>query len=242
MAERELIGILTVAFRARSFIEAWVRQFQVSTHADLLPLAVCSVKGWHSEWKQDDTPALAHEAGALVLEGEWADDAMQRNAGLEFLRAQGCEWALIVDTDEFYTSSDVTALLHSLRGPYNAVRAPMMDVYWKTACHKITPVQNDNPIVAIKTDKKFTFSRLSAGLMSMQSHARLHHMSYVRSDEEMLAKIQSYEHHFEVRSDWYQQVWLKWTPEMQNLHPVVPAQFERADWNAPPDEILELVG
>jgi hypothetical protein len=115
-----------------------------------------------------------------------------------------------------------------------------MDVYWRTPDYKIVPVQHDNPIVAIKTDQEFNFSRLSS-VLSMQSHARLHHMSYVRSDEEMLAKIHSFEHHFEVLGDWYERVWKHWKPEDKNLHPVVPEQFGMAIREPAPDEILELL-
>lgn len=247
MADRKLIGILIVAFRAERFIEGCIRQFDPVPRGNLLPVVVCSTRPWHGDWKQDDTPSLAHQAlaghaGATILEGDWATDAEQRNAGLDYLRSQGCEWALVVDTDEFYTPAGLQGLFHSLRGPHDRVRAPMMSVYWKTPEYRIIPEQHDNPIVAIKTDQRFTFSRLSPGL-SMESHARLYHMSYVRSDQEMRAKLDSFEHHFEVIPHWYANKWLMWNPdEYRDLHPVVPSQFERAIYDPPPAQIMELVG
>lgn len=241
MTDKKLIGVLGVAFRAERFISAWCRQLRISdSRFELFPLAVCGEKGWHSDWKQDDTPRIASEEGVHVLEGNWETDSQQRNAGLEYLRDLGCEWALVIDTDEFYTRVGISALVHSLSGPYDVLRAPMMDVYWKSPHFKIKPAQHDNPIVAIKTDREFSFSRLSQSL-GQESHARLHHMSYVRTDREMLAKIQSFEHHFEILPEWYENVWNAWELGNVNLHPVVPTQFFQAVLEPAPDEILELL-
>lgn len=55
-----------------------------------------------------------------------------------------------------------------------------------------------------------------------------HHMSYVRTNQQLIRKINTFSHGEEQRKDgkntkeiwneWYNNIWLKWTPEMENLH------------------------
>jgi len=53
---------------------------------------------------KDETPGLAREAGARVVEFEWRDDfAAARNASLEAARGR---WALILDADEWIEEED----------------------------------------------------------------------------------------------------------------------------------------
>jgi hypothetical protein len=70
----------------------------------------------------------------------------------------------------------------------------------------------------------------------------MHHLSYVRRDSDMWKKVSSFEaaKEFDVQA-WYDNVWLKWTPDMENLHPVVPHQFKRATLNPMPEALWEFV-
>ncbi|GAH13593.1 unnamed protein product [marine sediment metagenome] len=52
-------------------------------------------------------------------------------------------------------------------------------------------------------------------------------MSYVRSDEEMLRKIQSFSHAKDIFSGWYENIWLKWRNDMTNLHPSKVGDFKK---------------
>jgi len=51
----------------------------------------------------------------------------------------------------------------------------------------------------------------------------LHHMSWARTDAEVWSKISHYAHakDFDIKQ-WYNNVWLKWKPGMQDVHPITP--------------------
>jgi hypothetical protein len=94
--------------------------------------------------------------------------------------------------------------------------------------------------VAIKTDQNFSNKRTPTLSEYGPSSAILNHFSYVRSNEEMLKKIESFEHSNEFdRMAWYENIWKKWVPSMKNLHPVVPEQFESAFYKPAPREIIK---
>lgn len=59
-----------------------------------------------------DRKALIH-----VIEGRWKSETEQRNKYLEFIREEGieCDWLWVVDTDEFYPKSSITAILHEAK-------------------------------------------------------------------------------------------------------------------------------
>jgi predicted transcriptional regulator YdeE len=48
-------------------------------------------------------------------------------------------------------------------------------------------------------------------------------MSWVKTDEEVWNKISHYAHaeDFDIKA-WYENVWLKWKPGMQDVHPTTP--------------------
>ena len=53
------------------------------------------------------------------------------------------------------------------------------------------------------------------------------HPSYVRSDnEKMRLKIEAHRETEPIIGDWYNNVWLGWTPETKNFHPTNPEFWE----------------
>jgi hypothetical protein len=153
---------------------------------------------------------------------------------------------LIVDADEFYTPEDIGRLVGQIRNTeYDAIYATHMNVYWKTPSHLLLPEQFDYPIIAIKTDKRFLSKRHVEPTVKTTGTDReltMHHMSYVRNDAQMRKKIESFEHSTEFDTEtWYNNVWLPWTKDSRNLHPVVPTQFQGAVYKPAPDSILELL-
>ncbi len=233
------IAILTVAFRERNFIQACIKQF---AGFELRHLIVCSNTPWHGHHDRDDTYNIARKSGADAVLYNFSSDAQQRNYGLRYLQSEGYDWALIVDADEFYTQENINKLLNSLSDRHNVVRAPNMSVYWKTPEYLINPdPQPDLPIVAIKTDQKFSWSRLSDANLGGLTDAHFHHLSYVRSNYDMRVKMDISEHTNEVVPNWYNDVWMTWTPEKINLHPVVPHQFASTSYKPVPNEIRSLL-
>lgn len=239
------IGIITVAFNEESFIKPCIEQFDGFNFPHLV---LVSSKPWRGGYQMDNTWALAkmHINNGEVIIGEWPDQAAQFNEGLQILQDEGFDWALIVDADEFYTAEDIGRLVGQIRTTeYDAIYASYMNVYWKTMNYKLYPDQDDYPIIAIKTDKRFREKRHVESTCTTTGSLKditLYHMSYVRSDTDMLKKINSFEHSHEFDIDqWYNDTWLWWNPEALYLHPTVPNKFERALYSPAPKEIQELI-
>lgn len=232
------IGIVTVAYNEERFIKACINQF---ASYDISHLVLISRKPWHGpSYPQDKTGEYAVEAGANVVEKVWKSEAEQRNYGQRFFEKMGYDWVIVVDADEFYEPNTIASLMEYLRVTNDeVVTAPNMLVYWKNINLRIDPLQTDNPIIAVRPRLRFGSARQAEGHRE-QLPVLLHHLSYVRTDEEMVKKISSFEHtkDFNVK-DWYNNVWLKWTPGMEDLHPVNPPQFKRATFNPVPIEIQE---
>lgn len=241
------IGIITVAFNEEKLIGPCIEQFG---GFDFPHIVLVSTRPWRGNYYMDNTWLEAEYMGAKgynvhVYKKIWANQAEQFNYGLDILEEAGYDWALIVDADEFYTPEDIGKLVGEIRTTdVSVIRAPFMDVYWKTPCFRITPEQNDRPIIAVRTNERFVEKRQVNSNYSTDrlSKANLHHMSYVRTDEDMKKKIETFEHshEFDTKS-WYNVVWLNWSPEKINLHPVVPNQFERAVFKPAPDTIRALI-
>lgn len=230
------VGVLTVAYNEAQFIGACVKQFQ---KFNMDHLVLVSSEPWNGEhFIPDNTSDIASSLGAEVICGNWASEAHQRNFGLDYFK--GYDWVLVVDADEFYTSAGLRELSASLEMDAEAIVASNMQVYWKDMFHRVTPQQEDNPIVAIRPHQHFTNAR-QAWCDRTDTKATLHHLSYVRDDNNMWKKISSFEHaqDFDIQ-EWYEEVWLNWTPDATNLHPVNPSQFYQAVRRPLPKEIRDL--
>lgn len=236
------VGVLTVAFKAERFYKQNIDQF-----IGVLPhFIVCAKTSWHGKLKDDTTitKILSYGYGAVnTIVGDYTSDAAQRNAGLRYMGRNGFDWAIIVDTDEFWEREKINILLQDIKkysAYVDAISAPNMHVYWKTWEDRIWPdPQPDNPIVAIKTNKEFTWSRLSEGTQRAQTEADFHHLSYVRTDEEVREKMIISEHSHEFVKNWYEEVW-KNKNRTHDLHPVVPSQFAYTEKRPIPEELQEL--
>jgi hypothetical protein len=59
--------------------------------------------------------------------------------------------------------------------------------------------------------------------------AAFHHMSYARTDAQILRKITTFGHAKDVVPGWYDNVWLKWDRDhsLRNLNPCWPGAYQR---------------
>lgn len=229
------VAALTVAFGESHFIAACIQQFDGVVCDHLVLVAERPLEG---DEVGDDTAELAARAGAHVETGAWESQADHLNHGLSLLASY--DWVLIVDADEFYTAESIRALFLAMsRSRADAITAPHMKVYWKTADWELVPDQTDNPIVAIRPSCRFRFMR-QADCSKEPMAGWMYHFSYVRNDAEMLRKIRSFEHAREFDTQrWYEGTWLAWTLTSTDLHPLTPAKFKRALRRPAPAEISD---
>ena len=161
----------------------------------------------------------------------WATEEDQRNEGLQVLRSQGCDWCMTVDDDELYNreelhqAMEVISTWECTNGHVSAWLVSHL-IYWKdrdTVIRELTPAM---PVFLHTREHDAYFSQarcfgLRQGVyMVMPPHQLvMHHMSYVRSDEQMQRKMSSFSHASETASGWYDHIWRHWRPGMRNLHP-----------------------
>lgn len=220
------IGILTLAYNEERFAKDCIRQFKgflIDKHLFLI-----SDTPWHGEKLQaDKTADIAEKFGAEVIVGDWQSETEQRNFGLDQLK--DCDWVLIVDADEHYEPKAVARLISFLeKAALPAYGIGRLLTYWKDKKHIVDPEETGGLIVAVRPSVRFIDKRcIDSEWDFLPEDIVMHHYSYVRTDEEMKKKISSFEHAEEIVPNWYEDVWLKWTPEMKNVHPVNPGSFKK---------------
>ncbi|MCX8052609.1 MAG: glycosyltransferase, partial [Armatimonadetes bacterium] len=209
-----------------------------------------SSRPWHGE--PTDNSMLIETVHRLndphrkirLVQGTWQTEAEQRNAGLEILRNDGFDYCLVIDADEVYDTTDLKRMMR-LVAKYRDVDCwhVEMDTYWKSWRYRIAPREPLKPPVFLKVDRRFTENRnvedCKRGLIPPDVGI-CHHLSYARTDDQLLRKISTFSHANEVRDGWYENVWKRWDidPSLRNLHPTHPTAYQRAIpqpyWALPP--------
>ena len=170
-----------------------------------------------------------------IVSKYWADEKDQRNDGLRILKSLGIDWCLIIDDDEFYNHSELKSVFDSLESAVHAVYLFYHQIYWKdryTAIESLfgafpTLTRTDGTVFFIENrmifvNRDHTWFNISA------EDIVCHHLSYVRSDEDVLKKVNTFSHAADLSDDWYTRVWVHWHEDMINLHPTTPEGFKRA--------------
>ena len=219
-------AVCIVAYNEENYIKKAIKQFSGLVDKVLVMLSQVPWGGVPEE--PDRTYDIAESLGAEVITGFWKTEADQRNEGQQ--RLKDYDWILIVDVDEFYAKEDIKKLLKFLEtAKAQAYGITNLEVYWKTPQCVIRPQSRGGLIIAVKSGIRFLDKRnVGSGWEWLPKDITLHHWSYVRTDEEMLKKITTFEHRDEIVLNWYQEKWLGWTSEMENLHPVNPVEFKKA--------------
>ena len=237
------LGIQILAFREANRIVPAIEQYY--DIADRIVVAV-SLKPWHSNLEPDNTASLAKGTQAAVYTGEWETETDQRNFTLE--RMEDMDFILIAPPDRFYTKEDLALIRlfvdnQAEKGVYGLYSLN----YWKNFNTVIWPTY-DLPaaLFSRKTDDgNYAHFRYANELDSGHTHrgylpgVMSHHISWIKTDKEMLEKIQSYTHAGEVLDGWYENCWLSWTPDMTSFGITKRGDF-RYTVNYPlPQEIID---
>jgi hypothetical protein len=199
-----------------------------------------SYKPWNGE-ETDNTGTLEiinslqnHGKKLRVIRGNWLSEEEQRNYGLELLIQDGINYCLVVDADEIYETTELKSMISyvSLRRSIPAWRIKLL-TYWKSEQYRIDPPENYRAINLIRLGKERFSNRREMNCyfeLLPDNLGACHHMSYARTDFEVLRKISTFSHASEIVPDWYQNVWLGWDnhKDMTNLHPCWPEAYKKA--------------
>jgi GT2 family glycosyltransferase/Flp pilus assembly protein TadD/predicted SAM-dependent methyltransferase/predicted O-methyltransferase YrrM len=222
--------------------ETWLKESVASVYDACTAIYfLVADKPWHGDIT--DNSNTLHCIGGLsdpdkkihVIKGSWDGETNQRNAGLDILRDEGIAYCFVVDADEIYDPEELKQMmLYASQQASVACWHMTWDTYWKSYMYVVSPREPFKPVVFVKvTEARFTEYR-SVGT---ESHGFIpaevgycHHMSYARSNEQILKKITTFSHAKEVRENWFEKVWMNWRPDnaITNIHPTHPASYERA--------------
>jgi len=169
-----------------------------------------------------------------IVSQYWADEKDQRNAGLVFLRSQKIDWCLIVDDDEFYNRSEIQHVFDTLDTAIHAAYLFSHQIYWKERGTIIEGLFGAFPSL-VRTDGIVNFNENRMILVSQGNtwfnitadDIVCHHLSYIRSDEDMQRKVNIFSHADDLSDDWFNRVWIHWYEDMMDLHPTTPTAFKR---------------
>jgi GT2 family glycosyltransferase len=169
-----------------------------------------------------------------IVRGEWPDEATQRNDGMRLVGESGADYCFVLDADEIYDPAQLEQAMTLVR------QNPQVDAwgikwftYWKSYRYRVDPPEPFAPIVFVRVGTgSFVENRVYQAAQQANIPAEVamcHHMSYARTDEQILRKISTFSHAHQIVSGWYENVWRKWdaNPRMENVHPCWPGAYRR---------------
>jgi GT2 family glycosyltransferase len=179
--------------------------------------------------------ALPDPAGKIrIVEGRWPDEAAQRNEGLRLVADAGIEYCFVLDADEIYDPGQLQRAMAIVReNPQVDCWRSSCFTYWKSYRHRVDPPEDVTAAVFVRTGTgRFVENRsyqAERQLALPASIVAFHHMSYARTDAQILRKITTFGHARDVVPGWYENVWRKWDEDrsLRNLNPCWPGAYQR---------------
>ena len=174
-----------------------------------------------------------------IVSQYWVDEKDQRNAGLKILADQGIAWCLIIDDDEFYNRAELGFFFTHLNSAAHVAYLFYHQIYWKDretvieglfgafTFYQPPCIARTNGLVKFNENRMIVVNSGYTWFNVSADSIVCHHLSYIRSHEDMLKKISAFSHANECVEDWFTQKWVNWNKDMTDLHPVTPTSFKR---------------
>jgi len=209
----------------------------VAPHVDSIVAAVstCAWRGQDTTHEDlDATVSILLAHGARVCVRPWRDEIEHRMTLVQMARQDKATHMLIVDADEVHQPKTIPMLKKLVcDAPHVGQVRLGLWTYWRTRQWRIEPPE---PLCAVVLSRLTPTTRYldirttneDKLLVCKDDRLRYHHYSYARSNEWIARKISSWSHSHQVIPDWYDRVWLGWTPDMTDLHPTHPACYCKA--------------
>lgn len=238
------VGVHVLCFNVDRFLPHVIENCY--PHVDKVYLAWSPVSwGYGSSRRENPTDIYKYDIAARfpkceIVEGVWDTEEDMRNACLERARADGCDWLVIQDADEFYSDASWVLALRSLAiapSSLNLVKTTWYN-FWKhpsiIAVNRHGGYKTNNAGFALRVagDAHFVNKRLtnySDHTRSVILDAPCYHYGWTLSDEEMKIKLSTWGHanDFDVRR-WYELKWRGWSFETRDIYPLSPRTWSRA--------------
>lgn len=208
------------------------------------------------KFRNPSDPSIVQQSKFLdkveLIEGDWFTEEEQRNEVLDKAKAEGFDYLIIQDADEFFHAEDYSGNLRQIEAnpDYSFYRTPWYQ-FWKTTewilrCKISYCYKQDVPIVKLKNTLISFSMAFAINLKTNTSFERCrrpnniddylildgpaYHLSYVLSDGQVERKIQTYGHSQQIRHKrWLRNKWYGWQPQTKRLHPLAPHQWLHAE-------------
>ena len=241
------IAIQTVAYNERENISACIKNWHgvIDKHLVLVP-----TRPWNGPRVEDDgTYRIAKRTNAEVILGEWKSEEEQRTWGLA--RLYDYDWVLIVDPDEFYTGEDQKIIIDSLQTADKPLyKCSNILTYWKTSDYRLDPQDSVQPVIAVNPKIAYAHDHRNFKYLADDRDyitdigvigVTCHHFSWVKSDNKVYEKINSYSHWNSIRDGWYENKWKLWDKD-KSIYDLRPYGIEQstAIYDPAPKEITAL--
>ena len=172
-----------------------------------------------------------------IIEGQWDTDTDQRNACLSTAKEDGVDYLMVHDADEYYFHKDFEQLVQFIKeSPNYDVFEIMVKVFWKSFDNII--INHDGSEVSGLNQTIVNLNRIDHydHIRDVYTMNKItvegiycYHGSYVLTNEEVYKKINTWSHNKDFNTEkWYNEVWLRWTEESRNLHPIWPWAWMKA--------------
>jgi len=216
------IAVITISYREAPLLKAVLKNWQGKVYKHLV---LESKKPWHGQELPEDGSKQLVESfpNTEYISMHWASEAIQRNWGLAYL--YDYDYVLMVDADELYTTEDQIKILDRLgkKMPFEdnqwCYRIPLIKTYFKTTEYALSPPDRHEPVIAVDP-KKVLFTETRQVTTTHQipiNGTTMHHLTYLRGDLRLYHKLRQFEHCDMVKTQWFEEKWLKWTPEMEDV-------------------------
>ncbi len=181
----------------------------------------------------DKTGEIAKDMGAEVIYRDFYTETEEREHVRNLALKEGFEYIFIIDADEYYTEKDIAKLKKFIEeNPTKRYNINTCFTFWKDENWEILPRFRRTIPICYATDLKFRYNRNigTEHAIILPQDITLYHFSFAGSDDRILNKINHFSHADEMDGNWFANVWKRWTPEMENLHPNIAHShaFKRA--------------
>jgi hypothetical protein len=166
-----------------------------------------------------------------IIEGDWLDDTGQRNYCLQQAKRDGVDYLMVHDADEFYFHDDFEKLVKFVKNDdIHDIFSINLYAFWKSFKYVLIDPQRgriggtNQTIVNVNRIDHYDYIRdVHTGNILVVPDIMQYHGSYVLTDNELYEKVNSTSHSNDYDGiKWYNEVWLPWTLESKNLHPIWP--------------------
>lgn len=185
-----------------------------------------------------------------IIEGDWLSDTEQRTYCLQQAKRDGFDYLMVHDADEFFFHKDFEKIIETVKNnPDIDVFSINLYAFWRSfkyilINHDGSRISGNNQtIVKLKTIDKYDYIR---DVQIICYHMTIpdvicYHGSYVLTNDEVFKKVNMTSHSNDYDGiKWYNEVWVPWTLESKNLHPIWPWAWSHCEeFNDILPEVLE---